>query len=116
MQHLAAGATGAGATVSADTRIDRLVMDDGRVVGVQGQRYGETVSLRARRGVVLTAGGFIFNDDMLRQHCPPLARGTFKVGTEGDDGRGVAWPRPSVRRCATCTPVRCRYRSHRPGR
>ena len=40
-------------------------------------------------GVVLTAGGFIFNDDMLRQHCPPLARGTFKVGTEGDDGRGI---------------------------
>ena len=63
--------------------------DDGRVVGVQAQRFGETVTLRARRGVVLTAGGFIFNDDMLRQHCPPLARGTFKVGTEGDDGRGI---------------------------
>ena len=41
------------------------------------------------RGVVLTAGGFIFNDDMLRRHCPPLVRGTFKVGTEGDDGRGI---------------------------
>ena len=57
--------------------------------GVQGQRFGETVSLRARRGVVLTAGGFIFNDDMLRKHSPPLVRGTFKVGTEGDDGRGI---------------------------
>ena len=90
MQHLAAAATNAGAAVSADTRVDRLVLDgDGRVVGVQAHRFGETVSLRARRGVVLTAGGFIFNDDMLRQHCPPLARGTFKVGTEGDDGRGI---------------------------
>ena len=89
MQHLAAAATGAGAAVSADTRVDRLVVDDGRVVGVQAQRFGETVSLRARRGVVLTAGGFIFNDDMLRRHCPPLVRGTFKVGTEGDDGRGI---------------------------
>ncbi len=89
MQHLAAAATGAGAAVSTDTRVDRLVVDDGRVVGVQAQRYGETVTLRARRGVVLTAGGFVFNDDMLRQHCPPLARGTFKVGTEGDDGRGI---------------------------
>jgi 3-oxo-5alpha-steroid 4-dehydrogenase len=39
--------------------------------------------------VVLTAGGFIFNDDMLRRHCPPLVRGTFKVGTEGDDGRAI---------------------------
>jgi 3-oxo-5alpha-steroid 4-dehydrogenase len=69
--------------------VDRLVCHEGRVVGVQAQRFGETVTLRARRGVVLTAGGFIFNDDMLRQHCPPLARGTFKVGTEGDDGRGI---------------------------
>jgi 3-oxo-5alpha-steroid 4-dehydrogenase len=89
MKTLAAAATGAGAVVSADTRADRLVVDDGRVVGVQAQRFGETVTLRATRGVVLTAGGFIFNDDMLRQHCPPLVNGSFKVGTEGDDGRGI---------------------------
>ena len=89
MQILAAAATDAGAAVSLDTRIDRLIVEDGGVVGVQGQRFGETVSLRARRGVVLTAGGFIFNDDMLRQHCPPLVQGSFKVGTEGDDGRGI---------------------------
>jgi 3-oxo-5alpha-steroid 4-dehydrogenase len=89
MQHLAAAAVAAGASVATDTRVDRLVVEDGRVVGVQGQCFGETVSFRARRGVVLTAGGFIFNDDMLRKHCPPLVRGTFKVGTEGDDGRGI---------------------------
>jgi 3-oxo-5alpha-steroid 4-dehydrogenase len=89
MQILAAAAVDAGATVSTDTRVDRLVVDDGRVVGVQAQRFGETMTLRATRGVVLTAGGFIFNDDMLRQHCPPLVRGSFKVGTEGDDGRGI---------------------------
>ena len=40
-------------------------------------------SLRARRGVVLTAGGFIFNDDMLRQHCPPLVRGHLQGGDRG---------------------------------
>ena len=90
MQHLSDAARGAGASVSLNTRVERLVVTpDGRVVGVQGQRFGETVSLRARRGVVLSAGGFIFNDEMLRQHSPPLVRGTFKVGTEGDDGRGI---------------------------
>src|SRR6516225_2559559 len=89
MQHLAAAATAAGADVWADTRVDRLVLHDGEVVGVQGQRFGQTVSLRARRGVVLTAGGLIFNDNMLRRHCPPLVRGSFKGGTEGDDGRGI---------------------------
>ena len=89
MQHLAAAASGAGADVWADTRIDRLVVHDGEVVGVRGQRFGESVTMQARRGVVLTAGGFVFNDDMLRRHAPPLVRGTFKVGTEGDDGRGI---------------------------
>ncbi len=89
MRHLADAATAAGAAVTSDTRVDRLVLEDGRVVGVQAQRFGTTVSLQARRGVVLTAGGFVFNDDMLRRHCPPLVRGTFKVGTEGDDGRAI---------------------------
>ena len=89
MQHLAAAAQAAGATAHFDTRVDRLVVDDGRVVGVQARRFADTVHLRARRGVVLTAGGFVFNDDMLRQHCPPLVRGSFKVGTEGDDGRAI---------------------------
>jgi 3-oxo-5alpha-steroid 4-dehydrogenase len=89
MQHLAAAAQSAGAAVSFDTRVERLVVDDGRVVGVMARRFGETVAVRARRGVVLTAGGFVFNDGMLRRHAPPLARGNYKVGTEGDDGRGI---------------------------
>lgn len=89
MQHLAAAAQDAGAVAQFDTRVDGLVVDDGRVVGVQARRFADTVHLRARQGVVLTAGGFVFNDDMLRQHCPPLVRGSFKVGTEGDDGRAI---------------------------
>ena len=89
MQHLAAAAESAGAAVSFDTRVERLVVDDGRVVGVVARRFGEPVALRARRGVVLTAGGFVFNDDMLRRHAPPLALGNYKVGTEGDDGRAI---------------------------
>ncbi len=89
MQHLAAAAEAAGAVPRFDTRVDRLVVDHGRVVGVQARQFADTVHLRARRGVVLTAGGFVFNDDMLRRHCPPLVRGSFKVGTEGDDGRAI---------------------------
>lgn len=89
MQHLAAAAQAAGAVPRFDTRVDRLVVDQGRVVGVQARQFADTVHLRARRGVVLTAGGFVFNDDMLRRHCPPLVRGSFKVGTEGDDGRAI---------------------------
>jgi 3-oxo-5alpha-steroid 4-dehydrogenase len=90
MAHLARAAEDAGARPFYDTRVERLVVDgDGRVHGVLATRFGQTVALRARRGVVLTAGGFVFNDEMLRQHCQPLVRGTWKVGTEGDDGRAI---------------------------
>jgi 3-oxo-5alpha-steroid 4-dehydrogenase len=89
MQTLAGAAVSAGADVSYDTRVERLIVDDGRVVGALAQRYGERVAIKARRGVVLTAGGFIWNDEMLRRHAPTLLLGTWKVGTEADDGRGI---------------------------
>jgi 3-oxo-5alpha-steroid 4-dehydrogenase len=89
MQKLAAAAVAAGADVSYDTRVERLVVDRGRVVGAVATRYGERVVVKAHRGVVLSAGGFIWNDDMLRRHAPALLLGTWKVGTEADDGRGI---------------------------
>jgi 3-oxo-5alpha-steroid 4-dehydrogenase len=89
MRTLAEQAVAAGAVVAYDTRVERLIVDDGRVVGVEATRYGERVAIRARRGVILTAGGFIWNDEMVRRHAPTLLKGTWKVGTEGDDGRGI---------------------------
>jgi 3-oxo-5alpha-steroid 4-dehydrogenase len=44
--------------------------------------------VRARRGVVLAAGGFVFNDDMVRDHAPRLLEHT-KLGTDYDDGRAI---------------------------
>ena len=47
-------------------------------------------SLRARRGVVLCAGGFVMNDAMLERYAPRLlARGTVKTGSPGDTGSGI---------------------------
>jgi 3-oxo-5alpha-steroid 4-dehydrogenase len=89
MRHLADAAVEAGAAVSYDTRVERLVVDDGTVVGAVATRYGERVVVKARRGVVLTAGGFIWNDEMLKRHAPSLLLGTWKVGTEADDGRAI---------------------------
>ena len=89
MQKLTEAAVAAGASLTYDTRVDHLVVDDGRVVGAVATRYGETLSVKAHRGVVLCAGGFIWNDEMLRRHAPALLLGTWKVGTEADDGRGI---------------------------
>jgi 3-oxo-5alpha-steroid 4-dehydrogenase len=89
MQKLSTAAVTAGADVSYDTRVERLIIDHGRVVGAVVTRYGERMAVKAHRGVVLAAGGFIWNDDMLGRHAPSLLLGTWKVGTETDDGRGI---------------------------
>ena len=45
--------------------------------------------VEARRGVILTTGGFIWNDEMLREHAPQLLRCQHRVGTASDDGSGI---------------------------
>lgn len=89
MHHLTNTATTAGAQVMADTRVTQLVVDDdGRVVGVTGRRFGDDVAVRARRGVVLAAGGFMGNTEMV-EHYAPLVAGQMHLGTDGDDGSSV---------------------------
>jgi len=90
MQCLTEAVGGTSARVEFDTRVDRLVVDDaGRVVGLCAHRYGKEFAVRARRGVVLTAGGFTFNDAMLEQHSPALRHVNYKIGTDADDGRAI---------------------------
>ena len=44
--------------------------------------------IRARRGVILSTGGFVFNRDMLKDHAPKYASG-MPLGTTGDNGSGI---------------------------
>ncbi|WP_066940341.1 FAD-dependent oxidoreductase [Microtetraspora fusca] len=89
MEKLVEAAKGAGAGCHTDTVATALVVDDeGRVVGVTARRYGETLTYRARRGVVLTTGGFVDSEEMLRQHAPVLL-GHGKVSAGLDDGGGI---------------------------
>ena len=44
--------------------------------------------IRARKGVVLATGGFIFNLDMVAQHAPHFSQ-AFLLGTAGCDGSGI---------------------------
>lgn len=52
------------------------------------RRLAQPRFVRARRGVILSAGGFVFNRDMVRQHAPAYARG-WKNGHAGCDGSGI---------------------------
>lgn len=50
--------------------------------------HGRARRLRARRGVILAAGGFVFNRKMLAEHAPRYRSGS-SLGTIGDDGSGI---------------------------
>lgn len=90
MQRLEAAARRAGAEIRTGVLCERLVVDAaGRVVGVVATHEGRACWFRARRGVVLCAGGFINNREMVRRHAPELRRARFRAATEGDDGRGI---------------------------
>ncbi|WP_227980569.1 FAD-dependent oxidoreductase [Nocardia spumae] len=89
MDCLASAAESAGITTLFDTAATTVIRaDDGTVVGVVARRYGREVTIRARRGCVLTTGGFVDNDDMLAAHAPALL-GHTKVSAGTDDGSGI---------------------------
>jgi succinate dehydrogenase/fumarate reductase flavoprotein subunit len=90
MQKLGAAVEASPARVAANHRAAALIQrSDGEVVGVAAAHFGEERRLRARRGVVLTTGGFIHNDAMLSAHQPQVRKCSFRVGAEGDDGSGI---------------------------
>jgi len=90
MQRLEAAARRAGAQIRSGVLCERLVVDAaGRVVGVIATQEGRPCAFRARRGVVLCAGGFVNNREMVRRHAPELRRARFRAASEGDDGRGI---------------------------
>jgi succinate dehydrogenase/fumarate reductase flavoprotein subunit len=79
-----------GIPVETDTRGEALVVgDDGVVEGLVVKSAGQEHAIRARRGVVLAAGGFIMNREMCALHAPKLDRITDRNGTPGDDGTGI---------------------------
>ncbi|MEV0247817.1 FAD-dependent oxidoreductase [Nocardia sp. NPDC050712] len=89
MDVLVAAAESAGVTAQYDTAATNLIVDDsGSVLGARARRYGQTFTVRARRGLVLTTGGFVDNDQMLAAHAPRLL-GHTKVSAGTDDGSGI---------------------------
>jgi 3-oxosteroid 1-dehydrogenase len=87
---LRAGLAKADVPVWLNTPMTGLVIEDGRVTGVQATRDGEPLVVRAARGVILASGGFEMNDEM-RQRYQRAPIGTeWTVGSPGNTGEGIA--------------------------
>jgi 3-oxo-5alpha-steroid 4-dehydrogenase len=71
-----------------ETGATELVTDGADVSGVRWRSFAGTGTVRAA-GVVLAAGGFVMNADMVAEHVPQLARKPFVLGTTYDDGLGI---------------------------
>ncbi len=52
------------------------------------KRYSRPITIVARRGVILAAGGFVNNRQMMREHAPAY-RGGLPLGTPADNGSGI---------------------------
>jgi succinate dehydrogenase/fumarate reductase flavoprotein subunit len=90
MRSLVAATERSGAEIQVDTLCETLVVDDDRrVVGVLAHADGREQWIRARRGVILTAGGFINNKEMVNRYAPRLRKCRFRAASDGDDGRGI---------------------------
>lgn len=76
---LADGAESKGAEILMETPARSLVTDaDGQVIGVKAESGGEEIHIKARKAVIITAGGFTRNKQMLADYtadgyyCQPL--------------------------------------------
>ena len=87
-----------GVEIRYETGATNLVVEDGRVVGVQWKHFGESGVVRAR-SVVIAAGGFAMNPEMVADYTPALAQKRktkhhgevepYILGNPNDDGLGI---------------------------
>lgn len=78
-----------GVEVRLETRLDKLLVDNGEVGGVSVTHFGRSYTIAARHGVVLCAGGFEWNQE-LRDRFFPVPGLTRHSSTPEDANRGEA--------------------------
>lgn len=82
-----------GIQVHYDTRAIALVVDDRsgalEVCGLVVRMDMKERFIKARRGVILCAGGFVMNEVMVKKYAPALLRCTVPIGNPGDTGTGI---------------------------
>ena len=88
-----------GVQVRYETGATNLILDaDGAVVGVTWKHFTETGTVKAK-AVIIAAGGFALNPDMVAEHTPALGQqrrtkhhglvAPYILGNPNDDGLGI---------------------------
>jgi 3-oxosteroid 1-dehydrogenase len=80
-----------GIPVWTEAPLEDLIVEDGRVVGVRTVRDGQPVNVQARKGVLLSAGGFAHNREMrLTYGGDQPNEGKWTMSNPGDTGEAIA--------------------------
>ncbi|WP_109509152.1 FAD-binding protein [Nocardioides speluncae] len=79
----------AGIPLWLQTPMTSLVVEGGRVVGVEVTRDGETRRIRAGKGVLLASGGFDHNQEMRNTWLPEGGREDLSLGARENVGDGI---------------------------
>nr|WP_306356895.1 MULTISPECIES: 3-oxosteroid 1-dehydrogenase [unclassified Nocardia] len=83
------GLMDANVPVLLETPMTKLVVEDGRVVGVEALRDGKPVVFRARHGVVLGSGGFEHNAEMRTKYQRQPIGTEWTTGAAANTGDGI---------------------------
>lgn len=78
-----------GVTVWTEAPLSDLVVEGGRVVGVTVTRDGVTTRIEARKGVLLSAGGFAHNREMRAEFGGDQAPAKWSISNPGDTGEAM---------------------------
>jgi 3-oxosteroid 1-dehydrogenase len=79
----------AGIPVWLETPLRELIVEDGKVVGVRAERDSSSINIRARRGVILAAGGFEHNEEMRHQYQQEPITTAWTSGSPGNTGDAI---------------------------
>jgi len=85
---LEARARALGTEIHVDARAVALITHKSHIAGAIIRIDNKDRFVRARKGVVLATGGFVFNDAMRRKYCPDSFRVNSPIGDK-DDGIGI---------------------------
>lgn len=84
-----AGLIEAGVPVWTNTALQELVKDGDKITGAVVEKEGQRLTVHARRGVVLAAGGFDHNMVMRHKYQSPSLLSHVSLGAEGNTGDAI---------------------------
>lgn len=79
-----------GVRVSCNSQVLGLILDtNGRVSGVRFRQFGQDLSVKANRAVIMATGGFVMNQELVHDNISCISDTAEPLGIPYNDGAGI---------------------------